>query len=253
MDLLMYLRSLPNLAIAFSGGVDSAYLLYMATKAGIPVGAYYASSAFQPQFEKNDALRLTGELSCPLKQVEVDVLGKEEIIENRPDRCYHCKKAIFSAIWAKARADGFTVLCDGTNFSDDVSDRPGMRAIQELGVLSPLRECGLTKEAIYRESAKAGLFTAKKPSYACLATRIPTGTRITKEDLICTEKCENVLFELGFSDFRVRKIGRTAKLQVLSTQLKKALDHREEIQKEFSPFYDEILLDLKGREENGKR
>ena len=108
--------------------------------------------------------------------VEADILAVPEAAANGPQRCYHCKTALFSQLRQAAREDGYTVLLDGTNASDDAGDRPGMRALRELEVRSPLRECGLTKEEVRRRSREAGLFTWDKPAYACLATRIPTGT-----------------------------------------------------------------------------
>ena len=123
-------------------------------------------------------------------------------------------------IMKAAAEDGYTVLLDGTNASDDAGDRPGMKALQELQVKSPLRECGLVKSEIRRLSKEGGLFTWDKTSYACLATRIPTGCEITAEKLQKTEAAENFLFSLGFRDFRVRMMPNgAAKLQVVASQL----------------------------------
>ena len=130
--------------------------------------------------------------------IEADVLLYPQIVANTAERCYFCKKLIFSKILEQAARDGYGTLLDGTNASDDPGDRPGMRALKELSVLSPLRECGLTKEEIRRRSKEAGLFTWDKPAYACLSTRIQTGEPITKEKLEYTEHAENFLFSLGF-------------------------------------------------------
>ena len=175
MDLQQFFKENPRVAIAFSGGVDSSYLLYAALRYGARVRAYYVNSAFQPRFELEDARRLAGDLHADLR----DVLSSPTVTANPPDRCYHCKRVIFRTIAAAAVEDGFPVLLDGTNASDDAGDRPGMRALRELSVRSPLRECGLTKDEIRRLSREAGLFTWDKPAYACLATRIPTGQPIT--------------------------------------------------------------------------
>ena len=247
MNLESYLKKLPDLAIAFSGGVDSAYLLYAASRSGIRIGAYYASSVFQPEFEKRDAVRLAEELGVSLTIIDIDVLSNAQVAANPADRCYYCKRAIFGTILSKAREDGFSVLADGTNFSDEVSDRPGMRALQEMKVVSPLRICGLTKQEIRELSRKAGLFTADKPSYACLATRIPTGTVITREALERTEAGEDILFSLGFTDFRIRMMDRAAKIQLPGNQMEKAVALRQLILEKLAPYYDDILLDLKGR------
>lgn len=237
----------PRAAIAFSGGVDSAYLLYEAVKAGAEVCAYYVRSAFQPAFEAEDAKRLADGLDVKLKVLTLDILSCEEIAANPENRCYFCKKKIFTAIEKAARADGFTLLLDGTNASDEEGDRPGMQALRELSVRSPLRECGLTKEDIRRRSREAGLFTWNKPAYACLATRIPTGEKITPEKLAATEAAEAFLASLGFSDFRVRRQGNDAKLQIREEQLPLLLSHRERILSELRQHYNNILLDLEVR------
>lgn len=237
----------PKVAIAFSGGVDSAYLLYAAMKHGAKVRAYYVRSAFQPQFELDDAERLAKELEADLRILAADVLALETVAANPPDRCYHCKKFIFETIAEAARADGFSVLLDGTNASDEEGDRPGMRALRELSVLSPLRLCGLTKEEIRRRSREAGLFTWDKPAYACLATRIPAGERITAGKLADTEAAETYLSALGFTDFRVRRMGDTARLQFLAEQLSRAVENRERIVRELRKNYTAVLLDLEPR------
>ena len=146
-----------------------------------------------------------------------------------------------------AREDGYSLLLDGTNASDEEGDRPGMRALRELSVRSPLRECGLTKEEIRRLSKEAGLFTWDKPAYACLATRIPTGEQITKEKLADTEAAEDYLFSLGFTDFRVRRFGEAARLQFPADQFEKVLEKREEIIKELKRYYGAVLLDMEAR------
>ena len=248
MDLKAFFKLHPKAALAFSGGVDSAYLLYAAKQCGAEVRAYYVKSAFQPQFELEDARRLAKDVHADLKILEVDVLSDSQVTANPPDRCYHCKKVIFSAIAQAAREDGFTTILDGTNASDDAGDRPGMRALQELSVLSPLRVCGLTKPEIRRLSKEAGLFTRDKPAYACLATRIPTGTAITADHLERTEAAENYLFSLGFTDFRVRLQGDAAKLQVPAAQLTKVLEKRDMMLSELKKWYGTVLLDLEVRD-----
>lgn len=249
MNLNEFFTENPRLAIAFSGGVDSAYLLYEALAQGAEVRAYYVSSPFQPQFERDDAERLAAELHADLKLLPLDVLSDPAVAGNPPDRCYHCKKRIFTEMISAARADGFSVLADGTNASDDAGDRPGMRALAELSVRSPLRECGLTKQEIRRRSREAGLFTWDKPTYACLATRIPTGEAITAEKLRITEAAEQYLFSLGFRDFRVRMWQGAARIQLLESQLPQLLAHREAVVTALKQYYPNILLDLEVRSE----
>lgn len=247
MDLSDFFKENPKAALAFSGGVDSAYLLYAAKTAGADVRAYCVKSAFQPRFEMEDAKRLCGELGVTLKILPVDVLADRAVRGNQADRCYHCKKMIFNTIAASAAADGYRMLLDGTNASDEEGDRPGMRALRELSVRSPLRECGLTKEEIRRLSKEAGLFTWEKPAYACLATRIPTGEEITAEKLKNTEAAEDFLFSLGFTDFRVRRFGEAARLQFPASQLSRALERREDIVKELKQYYRAVMLDMEAR------
>lgn len=249
MKLEAFFAAHPRVAIAFSGGVDSAYLLYAAGKYARQVQAYYVQSAFQPCFEQQDAVRLAAEVKVSLTVIPLDILAQTQITANPPDRCYHCKRHIFSAILNRARADGFSVLLDGTNASDDAGDRPGMRALQELEVLSPLRLCGLTKAEIRTLSKEAGLFTWDKPAYACLATRIPTGRPIEERLLQRTEAAEGYLASLGFSDFRVRTMGETAKLQIPGNQFPLLLQNREKILQELKKTYESVCLDLEERHE----
>lgn len=244
----------PKVAVAFSGGVDSAFLLYAAKQYAGEVRAYYVRSNFQPRFEYNDAVRFAEEIDVPLSVIDLDVLGDSEICANPPERCYFCKKLIFSSIMKCVSEDGFSVLLDGTNASDDSSDRPGMRALNEFHVLSPLRDCGLTKKRIREQSRLAGLFTWDKPAYACLATRIPTNCAISRERLEKTERAENFLMDLGFSDFRVRMIcgseKDSAKIQVRKNQLALLSENREKILEKLKADYSSVLLDLEVRDEH---
>lgn len=247
MTLQQFFQEHPCVAIALSGGVDSAYLLYAAKENGANIRAYYAKSPFQPQFEHEDALRLARELHVPMTVLELDILSDPAIASNPQNRCYYCKRRIFSTIAEAAAKDGFSLILDGTNASDDAADRPGMQALRELRVLSPLRECGLTKEKIRQLSKDAGLFTHDKPAYACLATRIPTGTPITQELLSRTERSEDLLRNLGFSDFRIRLMGDAAKIQLPESQIPILLLHREAILATFKRDYSAVLLDLEVR------
>lgn len=244
MDLSSFFKENPTCAIAFSGGVDSAYLLYAAKTYGTNTTAYFVKSAFQPQFELDDAKRLAGQLQVRLRILGADVLSVNEITANSNRRCYFCKKLIFSTIQKAAKKDGYFTLLDGTNASDKASDRPGMQAMEELEIRSPLKESGLTKEEIRLRSKKAGLFTWNKPAYACLATRIPYGTPITSKKLARTEHAEDYLRSLGFTDFRIRSIGDAARIQVVKNQLNDVLKYRERIREELLKYYSDVLLDL---------
>ena len=244
MTLEAFFRQVPKAAVAFSGGTDSAFLLWAAKESGCDVRAYYVKTAFQPRFEYEDACRLAAELDVPMTVVDADILAVPEAAANGPQRCYHCKTALFSRLWQAARDDGYTVLLDGTNASDDAGDRPGMRALRELEVRSPLRECGLTKEEVRRRSREAGLFTWNKPAYACLATRIPTGTPITAGDLARVERAESALATLGLRDFRVRLFHGAARIQVTAEQYPLVLEHQAELLAALQSDFTSILLDL---------
>lgn len=247
MTLEHFFQQNPKTALGFSGGVDSAYLLYEGTHCGAEVRPYYVKTAFQPKFELRDAQRLCQELGVELTIIELDVLALSAVRSNPADRCYHCKRALFGALKGQAERDGYPVIIDGTNSSDDAGDRPGMRALGELSVRSPLRECGITKDQVRERSRAAGLFTWDKPAYACLATRIPTGQELTAVDLEKVETAEEFLSNLGFSDFRVRLLGGGARLQVKEAQLALVLEKRREVLATLSRLFPAVTLDLAAR------
>ena len=247
MTLREFFQAHPRAALAFSGGTDSAFLLWAAREYGCDLRAYYVKTAFQPRFEYEDACRLARELGVPMTTVEADILSVPEAAANGPRRCYYCKRALFSQLREAARRDGYDLLLDGTNASDDAGDRPGMQALRELEVRSPLRECGITKAEVRRLSREAGLFTWDKPAYACLATRVPTGTPIVREDLERVERGENALRALGFRDFRVRIFHGAARIQVPREQLPLALEKREAVLHALEADFDGVFLDLKPR------
>ena len=241
------LNATPKAALAFSGGVDSAYLLYATTACGADVHAYYVSSCFQPRFELNDARRLAGELNAAMTVLPLDVLADARVRANPADRCYHCKRLIMGEILRAAAADGHALLLDGTNADDDAGDRPGMRALSEFGVRSPLREAGLTKRQVRAYSLEAGLFTHDKPAYACLATRLPQSAEITTPMLARVEAAEDALHALGFADVRARVLGETVKLQLPAAQIARAAAMHAELTAALAPWFADVLLDLKPR------
>ena len=248
MTLEQFFKEVPKAAIAFSGGTDSAFLLWAAGKYGCEVQAYYVNTVFQPAFELEDAVRITEELQVPMTVVETDILEVPEVRENGPRRCYYCKRSLFTALWKKAREDGYQVLLDGTNASDDAKDRPGMKALRELEVRSPLKECGITKSEVRRMSREAGLFTWEKPAYACLATRVPAGTKISEEQLRKVECAEKGLAEIGFTDFRVRLLEGNARLQVTEAQMPLVMEKKDEILRVLKPLFPAVMLDLDARQ-----
>ena len=228
MTLQEFFAENPRAAIAFSGGVDSSYLLYAAVQCGADVHAYFAKTAFQPQFELDDAQRLAESVGAKLTVLKLDALSSEDVARNPANRCYYCKQNIFGNLKRAAAEDGFSLILDGTNASDDAGDRPGMRALREMAVRSPLRECGLTKAEIRRLSHEAG-------------------TRITPELLAATERAEGWLFSQGYTDFRVRLLDGCARLQFPADQLSRALAQHDEIVAALKPDYRAVLLDLEAR------
>lgn len=236
-----------KIALAFSGGTDSAYLLWEAVNCGADVKAYYVKSALQPGFETRDAEELAEKLGCGFEILKVDVLSDPDVTANPADRCYYCKKRIMGTIIAAAKVDGYDLLCDGTNASDDISDRPGYKALQELGIRSPLRECGITKAEVRARSKEAGLPTWSKPAYACLATRIKTGEPITAEKLEITEKAEGILFDMGYSDFRVRMRGDAALVQIAKDQHARAMAEEKVIIEAIGGLYSSVSIDPQPR------
>ena len=247
MKLDEFFKEYPETAVAFSGGVDSAYLLYAAKKYAKRCCAYYVKTAFQPEFELRDALKLAKNLDAELKIIEMDVLSFKAVTDNPQNRCYYCKQQIFGQIITKAKEDGYRIILDGTNASDDADDRPGMKALKELNVLSPLRMCGLTKAEIREKSKEAGLFTWDKPAYACLATRIPTGEEITKEKLEKIEQAEDFLLKEGFTDFRVRTVEGHARIEVPDAQWMKLAECRDKIYEGLRGLFKTVSINLKGR------
>ena len=253
MTIVDFFREVPEAAVAFSGGVDSAALLALAARHARRTKAYFVRTPFQPAFELQDAEDTARRLGAELQVIDYDILAVPAVAGNPPDRCYHCKRSLFTALLAAAKADGFPVVLDGSNASDDAGDRPGMRALRELEVRSPLRECGITKDMVRSLSRKAGLFTWEKPAYACLATRVPTGTKITREDLQRAEQAEMALMALGFRDFRVGLSGGGARLQMTGDQMSLAVERRNDIMQALKPLFPAVFLDLEERSPSVQR
>lgn len=247
MTLSDFFREYPRAALAFSGGVDSAYLLYEAVQHQADIRPYFIKTDFQPAFELADARRLAKELGVELTVIEYDILDNPLIRANPADRCYYCKRTLFSRLRQAAIDDGYDMLLDGTNASDDADDRPGMKALKELEIRSPLRECGLTKADIRQRSKQAGLFTWDKPAYACLSTRIPTDQPLSAALLRNVEMAEDALREMGFSDFRVRVFHGAARLQLPERQWPQAMKQRDALLQALKPYFSVTMLDLEVR------
>ena len=248
MTIQEFFQQNPECAVAFSGGVDSAWLLHEAVKYARRTAAYFVQTPFQPAFELADARETAEKLGAELRVLELDILSVPEVAANPANRCYYCKNALFTHLIAAAKADGFPVILDGSNASDDAGDRPGMKALRELGVRSPLRQCGITKADIRRLAEEAGIAVWDKPSYACLATRIPAGTAITPDMLRRVERGESMLMDLGFSDFRLRLRGDQALLQVREEQMEKARQLLADMNTRLAADFAGITLDPTPRE-----
>ena len=204
-----YLQSFDDMAVAFSGGVDSTLLLTAAVEAlgADRVLAVTAASLFFPLREKDESVAFCEQLGVRQVVVQKDVMAIPGVPENGPDRCYHCKQALFRDLQCIATENGFAEVCEGSNMDDNGDYRPGLIAIAELGVKSPLRHVGLYKSEIRALSKDLGLPTWKKPAFACLASRVPYGEPLTDAKLDRIGKAEEKLVELGFGNMRVRDHG----------------------------------------------
>lgn len=213
MKLIDYLKKLDRVVLAFSGGVDSTFLLKAAKEAlEDNIKAVTILSPYIPKWEVDEAKELVKELKVKYEIVEVPII--DEIQHNPEDRCYLCKKAVFGMIQDIAKKEGYNYVIDGTNFDDLGDYRPGLKALGELEVKSPLLECKLTKEEIRSLSKELGLNTWDKPPYACLLTRIPYGNELKVEDFEKIEEAEKYMMSIGFRAVRVRCHGDLARIEV---------------------------------------
>lgn len=239
-----------SIAVAYSGGVDSTFLLYTAHEVlGDQAIAVTAAPVFIPLRELEEARTFCREQGIRHIVIPAENLSIDGVRHNPPDRCYHCKKEIFGKIITAAVEESIAVVAEGSNVDDTGDYRPGMRAIQELRVRSPLLEVRLTKQDIRDLSKELGLSTWDKPSFACLASRFAYGEAITDEKLRMVDRAEQLLLELGFRQFRVRIHGDLARIELLPTELLRAAE--EETRKyivsklkEYGFCY--ITLDLAG-------
>jgi uncharacterized protein len=239
-----FFRDNPKAALCFTGGVNSTYLLHIGKQCGASIRPYYVKTAFQPQFELDNALRLARQYRVRLEVLEFDIFKTHSIIENDSDRCYLCKRKILSTIKSQAIRDGFTVLIEGSNASDKLEKCFEPAVNPKISVHSPLKEFGITKTKVRMLSKKAELPAWDKPAYSCLAAQIPIGYPITKEALRRIERAERELFIIGFTDFRVGLLGKTAKLKLPASQMEIAVEKRKSIIERLKPDFDSILLDL---------
>ena len=216
------LLELEKVAIAYSGGVDSNFLLKVAKDTlGDKVIAVTLHAMMHSEREIEEAINYAKEFEVEHIVVSIDNFKVEKFIENNSDRCYHCKREVFKTVKEVASNHNIKYILDGTNLDDLGDFRPGLKALEELNIISPLKECGLTKEDIRELSKKMNLNTYNKPAFACLATRIPYGTKITKELLKKIEKSEEYLVSIGFNQFRVRAHNDIARIEVGKDEIHK--------------------------------
>lgn len=244
------IRQTGSLAVACSGGVDSAFLLAVAHQVlKDKTLSITAKSLIHPEREFKEATQFTDERGIRHVVVQSDELDCEAFTDNPPNRCYVCKYELFSKIKDVAQKYGMRFVAEGSNIDDLGDYRPGMQAVKELGIISPLMDAGLGKDDIRRLSKQMGLPTWDKPAFACLASRFPYGVKITKEKLAMVDKAEQYLLSLGFKQVRVRHHGDTARIEVADGERSKFfnLDLMENVHRQFLKIgFAYSALDLKG-------
>lgn len=249
-DLKKYLQGFDSLTVAFSGGVDSTFLLAAAKEAlGEKVIAVTLLSGFVPENEVQEATLFATALGVRHEFIQVDELSIPGVASNPPDRCYLCKKALFTQIKVLAEKMEIQQVVDGSNLDDEGDYRPGMQALAELGIKSPLRIAQLTKEEIRSLSQMLNLPTWNKPSFACLASRIPYGEAITKEKLAMIEKAELFLMAQGLKQMRVRCHDKLARIEVPEEDIPLLLngEMRKKIAEAFAKIgFTYTAIDIKG-------
>jgi len=246
------LGSYGSCIVAYSGGVDSAFLAVVAHQAlGAKALAVIADSPSLPRRELDEALELARAFNFPVRVIKTNEFQNAEYLSNPSNRCYFCKHELFSELVPLARADGFNVIAYGENASDVGDYRPGAKAAAEFQIRAPLKEIGLTKAEIRALSEELGLPTADKPQLACLSSRVPYGEAVSPEKLSMIERAENFLRDRGFREVRVRhhelKHGHLARIELGLDEIANAVPDFNEIAEALRGFgYAHVTLDLQG-------
>ena len=244
------LSRIDKAAIACSGGIDSTLLLRAAADIpGLQATAFTVNSMFVPEEEITEAAKQSSALGIKHIVIDLDIKKIPEIQKNPPLRCYHCKKEVFSAIKSEAESMGIFTVLEGSHHDDTADYRPGLKALAELGIASPLKEAGFTKKEIREVSRHLGIETWEKPSSPCLATRIPYNTEITDELIKMIYESENFIKSLGFRQVRVRTHGNLARIELEEDDIGKVLDPslRSAIESYLRKCgFDYITLDMTG-------
>jgi len=244
-----YLRNKGRIAIAFSGGVDSTFLLKAATEvlSADNIIALTINSPYIPDREIEEAGKIASDMN--IRHIVVDSPIPEQIMNNPKDRCYLCKTVLFSILKEVAKQHGFEEVSEGTNADDDLGYRPGLRALGELGIKSPLKESGLTKQDIRDLSKEKKLTTWDKPAYACLMTRLPYNTRVDESILLRIEKSEQYLMDLGLRSVRVRAHDDLARIEADKSRFPVIMNDKlyEKICRQLKRYgFKFVTLDLEG-------
>ena len=243
-----YLRELGRVAVAYSGGVDSTFLLKVAHDVlGDNVLALTAASKFIPRRELDETIKFCAENKIRQIIFEADVLNIAGVKENPVDRCYLCKRELFKNFLRLAEENKFSIVVEGSNMDDTSDYRPGMKALAELQIKSPLQVAELYKSEIRALSREMNLPTWSKPSMACLASRFVYGETLTEKNLSMVEAAEEFLLQAGFKQFRVRVHGKIARIEILPEEFDRLLKIREEVSARFKALgFDYVTLDLQG-------